>query len=95
MKGFFHQILIHPLDISAFRFLWFEDETMENIVTCEHLAHIFGASSSPPVSVYTLQHHAKEVADLFVSDIVRAILEQFYIDDYIDSLDSIAEARQT
>ena len=94
VKGFFHQILIHPLDISAFRFLWFESETMENIVVAEHLAHIFGASSSPPVSNFTLQHHAKEVADLFESDIVRAILEQFYMDDYIDSLDSIEEARQ-
>ena len=69
VKGFFHQIFIDPKDDATYRFLWFEDESMENIVEYEHVSHIFGAASSPAVAAFTLKYHAEKVNHLFDSDI--------------------------
>ena len=60
IKAFFHQIHVADPDVAALRFLFFKDRSMKTIIELESLVHIFGASSSPPVSNFTLKYHAQK-----------------------------------
>ena len=94
VKDFFHQIGVAPLDLGAMRFLWFTDETMENVKVAVSKVHFFGAASSPPVAAFTLHHHAEMIRHLYPVEVIMAILWKMYVDDYVDSIKSIRKARQ-
>ena len=94
IKGFFHQIYVTEDDSPAFRFLWFEDEAMENVIDMEMVVHLFGAKSSSNVSTYVLRHHGEEVSGTISPEVVYAILKAFYVDDFLGSYPSVEKARR-
>lgn len=94
IKTFFHMIHVADEDVAAFRFLFFKDESMREIVELESLVHIFGASSSPPVANFTLKYHADRIREKYGDEIFWQIVLQFYVDDYISSFDSPEKARE-
>ena len=94
IKTFFHMIHVADEDVAAFRFLFFKDESMREIVELESLVHIFGASSSPPVANFNLKYHADRIRQKYGDEIFWQILLQFYVDDYISSFDSPEKARE-
>ena len=93
IKGFFHQIYVTENDSPAFRFLWFEDETMENVIDMEAVVHLFGAKSSSNVSTYVLRHHGGEISGTVSPEVVAAVLKAFYVDDFLGSYTSVEKAR--
>ena len=93
IKGFFHMIHVEEKDIPAFRFLFFEDETMNKVVELESTVHIFGASSSPPVANFTLKHHGEQMRAKYGDEVCEETKNQYYMDDYMTSFDDIAHAR--
>ena len=94
IRGFFHMIHVHEDDIAAFRFLFFKDESMTDIIELESTVHILGAGSSPPVANFTLKHHAEQMREKYGDDICELIKSSFYVDDFLSSFPDIDKARE-
>ena len=94
IKGFFHQIFISKEDVGAFRFFWWENEDMTNMLLYEMLVHIFGAKGSPAVATFVLRFHAELIAADYPPEILFTILHAFYVDDLLVSVPTVEKARQ-
>ena len=55
IEAFFHNVLIDEEDRSLFRYLWYENENMRELLTGMFLAYTFGSSASPSATSFTLQ----------------------------------------
>ncbi|XP_058817860.1 uncharacterized protein LOC131681166 [Topomyia yanbarensis] len=90
IKEMFHQILIREKDRSAQFFLWRNtpDMPMETMVTD---VAIFGATCSPVQSQYVKNFNATENEKEYPKA-ADAIKKRHYVDDYLESLDTIEEA---
>ena len=82
----FLQVGVLPSDQPSLRFLWREDPTT-NVVVYQYTRHIFGAKDSPTCANYALQRTARDNAK-FYPEAAKAVLENFYMDDYLDSVES-------
>ncbi|XP_075247137.1 uncharacterized protein LOC142340448 [Convolutriloba macropyga] len=91
VEGMFMQIAIRHEDQSALRFLW-PNEEMVNQYQFTRL--IFGATCSPFCAIFVLNRCAEDNAIEFPKA-VNAIKNHFYMDDYIHSLPSIEKAIDT
>jgi hypothetical protein len=94
IKSFFHQIFVNEEDSAVFRFFWYEDELMENYAEHEMMVHTFGAKPSSCVSTFTLRFHGERMASQISEEVLRVLLESFYVDDYLDNFKSVAEVRK-
>ena len=74
----------------SLRFLWREDPT-NNLVVYQYTRHIFGAEDSPTSANYALQRTARDNAK-FYPEAAEADLENFYMDDCLDSVESLEKA---
>ena len=81
----FLQVGVLPCDQSSLRFLW-RDETTSNVVVHQYTRHIFGAKDLPTCANYALQRTAGDNAKEY-PEAAKAVLENFYIDDYLDSVE--------
>ena len=71
-------------------FLWQEDPT-SNVVLHQYTRHIFGAKDSPTCTNYALQRTASDNAKEY-QEAAKAVLENFYMHDYLDSVESAERA---
>ena len=94
IKAFFHQIFVDEKDVSAFQFLWFEDEDMLIMALWEMLVHTFGAKSSPAISTFVLRYHGKSLKNKISPEVLYAILKSFYVDDFLNSYPTVDLARE-
>ena len=85
IEGMFLQVGVLPSDQPSLRFLWREDPTT-NVVVYQYTRHIFGAKDSPTCANYALQRTARDKAK-FYPEAAKAVLENFYMDDYLDSVE--------
>ena len=85
MEGIFLQVGVLPFDQPSLRFLWREDPT-SNVVH-QYTRHIFGAKDLPICANYALQRTASDNAKQY-PETAKAVLEIFYLDDYLDSEES-------
>ncbi|XP_062538728.1 uncharacterized protein LOC134207003 [Armigeres subalbatus] len=88
----FHQVQIRPEDRQAQRFLW-RDNPAEPMDTFVMDVAIFGSTCSPCSTQYVKNVNA-EVHSKQFPKAARAIKENHYVDDYLDSVDSVDEAIQ-
>ena len=58
-----------------------------NVVVHQYTRHIFGAKGSPTCANYALQRTARDNAKEY-PEAAKAVLENFYMDDYLDSVES-------
>ena len=86
IEGMFLQVGVLPCDQPSLRFLWREDPT-SNVVVHQYTRHIFGAKDSPTCANYALQRTARDNAKEY-PEAAKAVLENFYMDDYLDSVES-------
>ena len=86
IEGMFLQVGVLPCDQTSLRFLWREDPT-SNVVVHQYTRHIFGAKDSPTCANYALQRTARDNAKEY-PEAAKAVLENFYMDDYLDSVES-------
>ena len=94
IKGFFYQVGVDKKDNYVFQFYWFEDDDLTKPCLYCFIVYIFGAKSSPMVCTYVLRHHALINAAEFGPDVVDAILNSFYVDDFLRSFPTIEAARE-
>ena len=89
IEGMFLQVGVLPCDQPSLHFLWWEDPT-SNVVVHQYTRHIFGAKDSPTCANYALQGTASDNAKQY-PEAAKAVLENFYVDDYLDSVESPRE----
>ena len=82
IEGMFMQLAIRPEDQSVLRFLW-PNEEMVNQYQFTRL--IFGATCSPFCATFVLNRCAQD-KEIEFPKVVNAIKNHFYMDDYIHSL---------
>ena len=92
IDGMFLQVGVPNGDQPSLRFLWWEDPTT-NVVLYQYTRHIFGAKDSPTCANYALQRTARDNVNQY-SEATKAVLENFYMDDYLDSVESPERARK-
>ncbi|XP_062712952.1 uncharacterized protein LOC134290030 [Aedes albopictus] len=88
----FHQVQIRPEDRQSQRFLWRDNPAQLVQVFVMDVA-IFGSTCSPCSTQYAKNVNADDHAEEFPRAAV-AIKENHYVDDYLDSVDSVDEAVQ-
>ena len=86
IEGMFLQVRLLPCGHQSLRFLWREDPTSSDVVR-QCTRHIFGAKCSPTCANYSFQHMASANAKER-PEAVKAVLKNFYMDDYLDSVES-------
>ncbi|XP_058456353.1 uncharacterized protein LOC131433776 [Malaya genurostris] len=90
IREMFHQILMKKEDRHAQRILWRNDSSMIHQVYLMDVA-TFGSTSSPCSAQYVKNINAREFANQF-PHAADAIERKHYVDDYLDSVDSVADA---
>ena len=86
IEGMFLQVGVPDCNQPLLRFLWREDPTT-NVVLYQYTRHIFGARDSPTCANYALQRTARDNNGQY-PEATKAVLENFYMDDYLDSVES-------
>ena len=94
IKGFFHQVYVYEKDKYLFQFYWYVDADLREPKLCYIKVHTFGAKSSPTVSTYVLRHHATLHKDEISPETLEAIMEMFYVDDFLGSYEKEDTARK-
>ena len=93
IEAMFHQVRVHPKDLDAFRFLWWSNDNLKkNPVPYRMLVHILGATSSPACAGFCLKQTALDYGKHYDQFIRKIVLENFYVDDCLVSVDSTSKA---
>ncbi|XP_055633296.1 uncharacterized protein LOC129773676 [Toxorhynchites rutilus septentrionalis] len=90
IKEMFHQIRILENDCQSQRFLWRSDRSLPIDIYIMNVA-TFGSTCSPCSSQYVKNLNAQEYEKQYPRA-SYAIQRNHYVDDYLDSFDSISEA---
>ncbi|XP_044756954.1 uncharacterized protein LOC123315355 [Coccinella septempunctata] len=94
IQEMFHRVFIRPEDRNAQLFLWKGRGTYErNPDVYEMVAMIFGAVPSPTSAQFVMRKNAAEFKQSYPKAF-KAITERHYVDDYLDSFDTIEEAKE-
>ncbi|XP_062703662.1 uncharacterized protein LOC134286107 [Aedes albopictus] len=88
----FHQVEVRPEDRQAQRFLW-RDKPEDPIQVFVMDVVIFGSTCSPCSTQFAKNINAMEHS-MELPEAAAAIIENHYVDDYLDSVDSVDEAVQ-
>ncbi|XP_072930335.1 uncharacterized protein [Epargyreus clarus] len=91
IKDMFLRITMREEDRDALRFLWREDRREGPPTEYRMRSVIFGAASSPCTAIYIKNRNAKEHQQQF-PEAVDAIINNHYMDDYLQSFDSVEQA---
>ena len=82
----FYQVLVPSKDRDYLSsFWWIDGDFNSRPVRFRMRVHLFGACSSPSVATFALQKTARDNDQVFHRDIVNSVLQQFYVDDYLQS----------
>lgn len=90
IREMFHQLLIRPEDRQSQLFLW-RDHPSTDMHTYVMNAATFGSTCSPCSAQYIKNRNAEELKNEF-PEATDAIIFNHYVDDYLDSMDSVEEA---
>ena len=88
IEGMFMQIAISQTDYSALRFLWINDDEIQQY---QFKRLIFGATCNPSFAIYVLNHCVDKNGDKR-PEAVSAVKSHLYMDDYIQSGDPVTNA---
>ena len=87
----FYQVLISPIDRSAFLFLWRKPGSLKPPDTYEMNVHIFGSISSLAVCSFVLRQAAKDCGE-HTEKVLKEVVDHFYVDNWLVSYDTEEEA---
>lgn len=93
IEAMYYQVKFPEEDTDLMRFLWWpqgdiEQDMEENKMT----VHLFGATSSPKCANYALRRAAQDSSINASSEAVDTILNNFYVDDCLKSVEHTAHA---
>ena len=84
IRQMFHQVLIRREDQPAQRFLWRAGNKSNEPEVYQMRAMTFGAVCSPASAQYVMRRNAEDFAQQY-PDAVKAVSDNHYMDDYLDS----------
>ena len=94
VRDMFLRILVREESRSFQRFLWRGREREKEPDTYEMSSLLFGAKSSPRSAVFVTNKNAQREADSMPKTL-QAIKRGHYMNDYLDSADSVEDASKT
>ena len=87
IQSMFYQVRVTPDQCDMLRYLWWPNGDLDkDPVEYRMLVHLFGATSSPSCSNYALKRTAKDNQECTREEIVDAIQNYFYVDDFLKSV---------
>ncbi|XP_035714129.1 uncharacterized protein LOC118438289 [Folsomia candida] len=93
IEDMFHRVKVKPEDAQAQRFLWRGSDHTRPPDTLEMGVLIFGATCSPTCAQEAKNKNAAEFQQQF-PDAVDAIINRHYVDDLLDSCDTVEQAKK-
>lgn len=87
----YHQVRVLPEETDFLRFVWRDPGSSSPPDTYQMLVHVFGTICSSSTCFYAHQKTAKDNRAKY-PDVVERIFRNFYVDYYLDSVDSEDEA---
>ena len=95
VEAMFHHVRVIERDCGALRFLWWpHGDIAKEPVDHQMLVHIFGATSSPSCASYALRKSATDNASDFDKLTVSTVLNDFYVDDCLESVKTTEVAKR-
>ena len=93
IQQMFHQVRLPETDSNALRFLWKPDLSKPGPPEVYKMqVHIFGATDSPCCVNYALQQAAMDTVNDEELQAKQTVLENFYVDDMLKSVDDVKTA---
>nr|CAH8842548.1 unnamed protein product [Trichobilharzia regenti] len=93
IEEMFLQVHLPVKDKSAFSFLWYSEGRLDLPPSLyESNVHPFGATSSPFCAAYASKQAAIDNAKLFDEKTLSTVRENFYVDDCLVSVETVAKA---
>ncbi|XP_064479221.1 uncharacterized protein LOC135392441 [Ornithodoros turicata] len=94
----FLQISLAEADRDALRFLWYTStprvgQPLPDVEVLRMTRVPFGATSSPFLLAGTVRHHLQTSSEKYPTT-CKLLLESFYVDDLVTSVDTVEEAQQ-
>ena len=93
IRQMFHQVRIRAADQPAQRFLWRGTDRQRKPDVFQMEAMTFGAVCSPASAQHVMRRNAEDFAERY-PDAVRAVNDNHYMDDYLDSSPSEKQATE-
>ena len=93
IHSMFNQVRLLPEDQPLLRFLWHDGKSKRSSDVFECRVLPFGTTCSPCCATYALQCHVQERSE-GNEDVVQSVLQAFYVDSCLQSLQSEDQARQ-
>ena len=91
IEAMYYQVHVPDGDCKFMRFYWWENgEMSKEPIECEMCVHSFGAISSKNCVIFALHQTAIEHMEEFGEEAAKALLEDFYMDDLLKSLDDVS-----
>ena len=90
IEGLFLQVGVTDHDRPLIRFLWREDPTT-NVVMHQYTRHFFGAKDLTTYANYAWQRTPRDNMVQY-PEAIKVIIQNFYMDDYLDSVESSESA---
>ena len=88
----FHQVKVKSGVCDALRFLWWPNGNLTKAPeTYRMVVHLFGATSSPCCAAFSLRQTVFDFGKEFDPRIANIVLNNFYFDDCLCSVSSVAE----
>ena len=94
IKEMFSQIALAEKDRCYHRLLWRDLDTTREPDVYEAVRLVFGDRASPFLAQYVMRRHAEELQNEYKLA-AEVVLMRIYMDDVLDSADTINEALQT
>ena len=95
IEAMFHQVRVNETDADSLRFLWTDDIFKDGAeYTMRMNVHIFGARDSLTCAIFALQRTALDNSNKFSPEAVSTVLNNFYVDDMLKSVESEEQAKK-
>ena len=89
IETMFYQVRVAPSDKDALRFYWWPNGDLDRIPEiCRMTVHLFGARSSPICATFCLRQTAKKFGKHFNPCVAAIVLNNFYVDDCLFSVEN-------
>ena len=93
IESMFLQVNVRPCDRDVLRFLWWKDhDPLQDSIVLRMRSHLFGGVWSPSCVNFALRQTVEDNKEDFTEETQKTVLENFYVDDCLKSLDSTSQA---
>ena len=87
IAAMYHQVKVPEKEQDSLRFLW-RDSDKEDVADYVMTVHLFGKTDSPCVANWALRKSVEDASE----KIKEAVENHFYMDDFLDSCDTVEES---